>query len=87
LRGAVQSEKKRLCDAGTPKGTAKTELGKQIQRRMGASSVVADHYADQIAENILEDFDPKGEKPNFTGSARFSRWSRDLGSVDRARIS
>jgi hypothetical protein len=26
--------------------------------------VVADHYADQIAENILEEFDPKGEKPN-----------------------
>jgi hypothetical protein len=53
-----------LLDAGTPRDTAKTQLGKQIQRRMGASSVVADHYADQIAEDILEEFDPKNEKPN-----------------------
>jgi hypothetical protein len=64
LQASVETEKKRLWDAGTPRGTAKTELGRQIQRRMGASSVVADHYADQVAENILEEFDPKGEKPN-----------------------
>jgi hypothetical protein len=31
---------------------------------MGASSVVADHYADQIQENILEEFEPKDGKPN-----------------------
>jgi hypothetical protein len=64
LEATVETEKKRLWDAETPRGTAKTELGKQIQRKMGASSVVADHYADQIAENILEEFDPKDEKPN-----------------------
>ena len=64
LRAAVETEKKRLWDAETPIGTAKTELGKEIQRRMGASSVLADHYADQIGENILEEFDPTGEKPN-----------------------
>jgi hypothetical protein len=64
LRAAIEKENKRLWDAAIPRGTAKIELGKQIQRRMGASSVVADHYADQIAENILEEFDPKGEKPN-----------------------
>jgi hypothetical protein len=64
LRVAVETEKKRLWDAETPRGAAKTELGKEIQRQMGASSVVADHYADQIGENILEEFDPKGEKPN-----------------------
>jgi hypothetical protein len=64
LRAAVEKEKKRLWDAGTPRGTAKTELGRQIQRRMRASSVVADHYADQIAEKILEEFDTKDEKPN-----------------------
>jgi hypothetical protein len=64
LRVAVETEKKRLWDAGAPRGAAKTELGKEIQRQMGASSVVADHYADQIGENFLEEFHPKGEKPN-----------------------
>jgi hypothetical protein len=64
LQATVETDKKRLWDAGTPRGSAKTELGRQIQRRMGASSVVADHYADQVAENILEEFNPKGEKPN-----------------------
>ena len=64
LQATVETEKQRLWDAEGPRGTAKTELGKQFQRRMGASSVVADHYADQIAENILEEFDPKDEKPN-----------------------
>lgn len=64
LQSAVETEKTRLWDAGALRGTAKTELGRQIQRRMGASSVVADHYADQITENILEEFEPKDEKPN-----------------------
>ena len=44
-------------------------MGKQIQRRMGASSVMAYRYADQVAENIWEEFDPKGEKPNGQGKA------------------
>ena len=53
IKAAVEHERKRLWTAphdGTP---AKTELGRELQKRLGTVGVVADHYVEIAANEIL----------------------------------
>jgi hypothetical protein len=59
LQLAVIKEKRLQWKTCTAKGLAKTELGRELQQCLNASSVVADHYADVVAERILESLNAK----------------------------
>ena len=53
IKTAVEHERKRLWTArrnGTP---AKTEIGRELEKRLGTVGVVADHYVEIAAKEIL----------------------------------
>jgi hypothetical protein len=60
---AVRHERERLWE-NQPTDTPRTELGKRIAERMGTSAIVADHYVEIVAEEILESDEGEGGKPN-----------------------
>ena len=64
LREAVEGERKRLWDKQKLKKVRKpqTELGKRLQKSMGAATVVVDRWVDEMAEEILEETDGEGPK-------------------------
>ena len=59
---AVEWERKRLWDRRKMKKVRepKTELGKRLQKSMGASTAMVDRWVDEMAEEILEETDEKG---------------------------
>jgi uncharacterized protein YodC (DUF2158 family) len=64
VKKAVEREKTRLWK-GLPEGaSAKTELGKRIQKSMGTTGAVADHYVKLAAKRILESDAGDDGKPN-----------------------
>jgi hypothetical protein len=63
VRKAVKHERTRLWE-GQPVDEAATELGRRIKRNMGTSAVVADHYVEAAAKQILEFDDGEERKPN-----------------------
>jgi hypothetical protein len=64
VRKAVEYERTRLWE-NQPVDEPATELGKRIAKQMGTSAVVADHYVDTVAKQILaSEDDDKGGKPN-----------------------
>lgn len=46
IRQAVEREKTRLWNDQPQGPDAKTELGKELQARMGTTGIVADHYVE-----------------------------------------
>ncbi len=63
VRKAVEHERTRLWE-GQPLDEPATELGRRIARNMGTSAVVADHYVEAVARQILEFDDGEDRKPN-----------------------
>ena len=64
VKAAVERERTRLwknLPEGTPAGT---ELGKRIQKTMGTTGAVADHYVKLAAKRILESDAGEDGKPN-----------------------
>jgi hypothetical protein len=64
IREAVERERKRLWDNQPPAKPAATELGREIQKQLGAPSVVVDRIARQIASKRLKSKEGEGKKPN-----------------------
>lgn len=64
IRAAVQFERTRLW-ANQPRAKqADTELGRQIQKRTGAPSVLVNRMVREAARKRLESHEGEGEKPN-----------------------
>jgi hypothetical protein len=63
VRNAVEHERTRLWE-GQPVDEPATELGRRIAKNMGTSAVVADHYVEAVAKQILEFDDGEDRKPN-----------------------
>jgi hypothetical protein len=64
IKKAVEHERKRLWD-NQPEGPgSKTELGKRLQKTMGTTGPVADHYVKLAAKRILESDAGEDGKPN-----------------------
>ena len=64
IKAAVEHERKRLWTAphdGTP---AKTEIGRELERRLGTVGVVADHYVEIAANEILRTKAGEKAKPS-----------------------
>ncbi len=64
IREAVERERTRLWHL-QPKGPdAKSEFGKDLQKSMGTTGIVADHYVELAGINILRSKAGEGKKPN-----------------------
>lgn len=64
MRDAVEQERKRMWDEQPRGKDADTELGRDIQRHMGASSVVANRAVRERARRVLTSKAGEGGKPN-----------------------
>ncbi len=64
IKQAVQHEKTRLWNDQPTGLDARTEIGKQIQARLGKTGTVADHYVKLAAKNLLKSKLGDDEKPN-----------------------
>jgi hypothetical protein len=53
IKAAVEHERKRLWTAPRNGSRARTELGRELERRLGTVGVVADHYVEIAANEIL----------------------------------
>lgn len=61
IKQAVEWEKKRLWQTGKRSKQPQTEMGKRIQKRTGAATVLVDRWVKELGEKILEEFEPEGE--------------------------
>ena len=61
IRTAVETERKRLWGKKKKLKEAKTELGKRLQKELGAAAVVVDRAVEREAERTLRNL--KGKKP------------------------
>jgi hypothetical protein len=64
IRQAVEFEKVRLWRDQPQGPAAKTELGKELQARMGTTGIVADHYVKMRAKRLLKSKLGEDGKPN-----------------------
>ena len=64
IKKAVQHERTRLRTHQRPGPVAKTEVGRELQRRLGAAGPVADHYVEQFATHLLKSSAGKKAKPS-----------------------
>jgi hypothetical protein len=53
IKAAVEHERKRLWTAPRNGSPARTELGRELEKRLGTVGVVADHYVEIAANEIL----------------------------------
>jgi hypothetical protein len=60
---AVDHERNRL-DKDQPNDESSTDFGKRLAKELGTSAVVADHYVEEVAKEILESEDGEEGKPN-----------------------
>ena len=64
IREAVELERTRLWNSLPPVREAETELGRGIQKRLGAASVVIDRIIREAAVKRLRSKEGEGKKPN-----------------------
>jgi hypothetical protein len=64
IREAVEHERTRLCDNQPAVKPAATELGREIQKQLGAPSVVVDRIVQRVASKRLKSKEGEGKKPN-----------------------
>ena len=61
IKEAVEWERKRLWKSGKRSKVPQTEMGKRIQKRTGAATVLVNRWVEELGEKILEEFEPEGE--------------------------
>jgi len=59
----------KMAIPGTPylacnSATLQTEVGKRIQERTGAATVLVNRWMEELGEKILEEFEPEGASRN-----------------------
>jgi hypothetical protein len=64
IREAVKLERGRLWDSQPPAKEAETGLGLEIQKRLGAASVVVNRIVQESARKRLKSKEGEGSKPN-----------------------
>jgi hypothetical protein len=64
IREAVERERARLWDNQPPVKPAATQLGREIQKQLGAPSVVVDRIVRQVASKRLKSKEGEDKKPN-----------------------
>jgi hypothetical protein len=64
IKKAVKHERTRLRMHQPPAPSAPTEVGRELQRRLGAAGPVADHYVEQFATQLLKSSVGNKAKPS-----------------------
>jgi hypothetical protein len=64
IKTALEHERTRLWDNQPEGSAAKTELGKRLQKTMGTTGPIADHYVEVAGKRILESQAGEDGKPN-----------------------
>src|SRR5215467_9817662 len=64
IRKSVERERTRLWDNQPAVKPAATQLGREIQKQLGAPSVVVDRIVRQVASKRLKSKEGEGRKPN-----------------------
>jgi hypothetical protein len=64
IKTAVDRERIRLSTNQLPGPSAKTEIGRELQRRLGAAGPVADEYVEQFATEALKSSVKLNSKPS-----------------------
>ena len=64
VRDAVESERNRLWESQPPAKEAETLVGRDIQKQLGAASVVVNRIVQEAARTRLKSKDGDGGKPN-----------------------
>ena len=64
VREAVELERTRLWDSQPPVKEAETGLGRQIQKQIGAASVVVNRIVQEAAKKRLKTKEGEGKRPN-----------------------
>ena len=64
IKRAVKHERNRLRGNRPPALSATTEVGRELQRRLGAAGPVADHYVEQFATSLLKSSGGNKGKPS-----------------------
>jgi hypothetical protein len=64
IRDAVELERTRLRSSQPPTKDAETEIGRDIQKQIGAPSVLIDRMVRQAATKRLQTKEGEGKKPN-----------------------
>ena len=64
IREAVELERTRLWDSQPPAKEAETGLGREIQKQLGAASVVVNRIVREAARKRLQSKEGEGKKPN-----------------------
>jgi hypothetical protein len=64
IREAVELERTRLWDSQPPAKEAETGLGREIQKQLGAASVVVNRIVREAAKRRLNSKEGEGKKPN-----------------------
>ncbi|HKF46261.1 MAG TPA: hypothetical protein VKB38_02815 [Terracidiphilus sp.] len=64
IKKAVERERTRLWDDQPPTKSAATQLGRDIQKQLGAPSVVVDRIVQRVASKRLNSKEGEGKKPN-----------------------
>jgi hypothetical protein len=64
VREAVELERTRLWDSQPPAKEAETGLGREIQKQLGAASVVVNRIVREAAKKRLKSREGEGHKPN-----------------------
>ena len=64
IREAVESERTRLWDSQPPAKEAETGVGREIQKQLGAASVVVNRIVREAARRRLQSTEGEGKKPN-----------------------
>ena len=61
IKQGVEWEQKRLWDKQKRSKQPETEVGKRIQKRTGAATVLVNRWVEELGEKILDEFEPEGE--------------------------
>jgi hypothetical protein len=64
IKKAVKHERTRLWTNQSPVPSATTEIGRELQRRLGVAGPTADHYVQQFAQRLLRSNVGKKGKPS-----------------------
>jgi hypothetical protein len=64
VREAVEKERHRLWDNQPAPNPAETQIGRDIQKQLGAAGVVVNRIMREVANKRLQSKDGEGKKPN-----------------------
>jgi hypothetical protein len=64
VRGAVERERTRLWENQPPPKTPETQIGRDIQKQLGAAGVLVNRIVSEVGDKRMKSKEGEGKKPN-----------------------